>query len=264
MTKLRDFPHWNVREKSSLQFGTFHSFHSFGSPKMRERGQKFKGCRFKNMLVLVKWLAVVCFLLLPPCCCNGAKLRVQLAANPATTASNPLPLCLLPFSTFLPLRQSPRFNPPPKRSNCSSWPWPSFLAQPIQMCCVRPKLFLPNDELAFMPSQSFPFANSLPIKCLPQLQSKSPEMEEELKCPHCRHFLRHPLLLPCRHSYCRECALQAQKRCLPAVPVAAHCPLVGGTSPAASSSSAPSSSGFAMVNEEGNSAHCQALPTHYR
>uniref|UniRef100_A0A915NR42 Uncharacterized protein n=1 Tax=Meloidogyne floridensis TaxID=298350 RepID=A0A915NR42_9BILA len=31
-------------------------------------------------------------------------------------------------------------------------------------------------------------------------------MEEELKCPQCRHFLRQPVLLPCGHSYCRDCA----------------------------------------------------------
>uniref|UniRef100_A0A915LXY3 Uncharacterized protein n=1 Tax=Meloidogyne javanica TaxID=6303 RepID=A0A915LXY3_MELJA len=32
-------------------------------------------------------------------------------------------------------------------------------------------------------------------------------MEEELKCPQCRHFLRQPVLLPCGHSYCRDCVL---------------------------------------------------------
>lgn len=36
------------------------------------------------------------------------------------------------------------------------------------------------------------------------------EMEEELKCPACRQFLREPILLQCAHSYCRECALAAQ------------------------------------------------------
>lgn len=35
-------------------------------------------------------------------------------------------------------------------------------------------------------------------------------MEEELKCPACRQFLRDPLLLQCAHSYCRDCALAAQ------------------------------------------------------
>uniref|UniRef100_A0A915DML2 E3 ubiquitin-protein ligase TRIM9 n=1 Tax=Ditylenchus dipsaci TaxID=166011 RepID=A0A915DML2_9BILA len=35
-------------------------------------------------------------------------------------------------------------------------------------------------------------------------------MDEELKCPACRQFLREPVLLNCAHSYCRECALGAQ------------------------------------------------------
>lgn len=38
-------------------------------------------------------------------------------------------------------------------------------------------------------------------------------MEEELKCPSCRQFLRDPVLLHCAHSYCRECALNSQVRC---------------------------------------------------
>uniref|UniRef100_A0A914DIP7 B box-type domain-containing protein n=1 Tax=Acrobeloides nanus TaxID=290746 RepID=A0A914DIP7_9BILA len=37
-------------------------------------------------------------------------------------------------------------------------------------------------------------------------------MEEELKCPGCREFLREPILLQCAHSYCRECALRAQQK----------------------------------------------------
>ena len=135
------------------------------------------------MLVLVKWLAVVCFLLLPPCCCNGAKLRVQLAANPATTASNPLPLFLLPFSTFLPLLQSPRFNPPPKRSNCSSWPWPSFLAQPIQMCCVRPKLFLPNDELGFYAQPIISICQFPPNQVFAPITAKKPRNGRGIEVP---------------------------------------------------------------------------------
>ncbi|CAN7950172.1 unnamed protein product [Ixodes pacificus] len=36
-------------------------------------------------------------------------------------------------------------------------------------------------------------------------------MEEELKCPACKHFYTNPVLLPCSHSLCLNCALSAQQ-----------------------------------------------------
>ncbi|KAI6239184.1 Zinc finger and Fibronectin and SPla RYanodine receptor SPRY domain containing protein [Aphelenchoides fujianensis] len=37
-------------------------------------------------------------------------------------------------------------------------------------------------------------------------------MEDELKCPACRHYLHEPVLLQCSHSYCRECAVRSQQK----------------------------------------------------
>ena len=36
-------------------------------------------------------------------------------------------------------------------------------------------------------------------------------MEEELKCPVCKQFYTHPILLPCYHSLCLTCALTIQQ-----------------------------------------------------
>lgn len=36
-------------------------------------------------------------------------------------------------------------------------------------------------------------------------------MEEELKCPSCKHFYVQPVLLPCFHAVCLACALQNQQ-----------------------------------------------------
>lgn len=47
-------------------------------------------------------------------------------------------------------------------------------------------------------------------------------MDEELKCPSCRKFLREPILLHCAHSYCRECAIRTQVRVATASGSGAH------------------------------------------
>nr|CAD2193968.1 unnamed protein product [Meloidogyne enterolobii] len=75
-------------------------------------------------------------------------------------------------------------------------------------------------------------------------------MEEELKCPQCRHFLRQPVLLPCGHSYCRDCVLllKQQRRneglLLPSLPPLPQPNLCSSSivPSFSSSSSAPSSS----------------------
>ncbi|XP_064484717.1 E3 ubiquitin-protein ligase TRIM9-like isoform X2 [Ornithodoros turicata] len=36
-------------------------------------------------------------------------------------------------------------------------------------------------------------------------------MEDELKCPICKHFYTNPVLLPCSHSLCLNCALNSQQ-----------------------------------------------------
>lgn len=36
-------------------------------------------------------------------------------------------------------------------------------------------------------------------------------MEDELKCPLCKHFFSNPVLLPCYHSLCLNCALHVQQ-----------------------------------------------------
>lgn len=49
-------------------------------------------------------------------------------------------------------------------------------------------------------------------------------MEDELRCPACKQFVTRPVLLPCAHSYCLQCALTCQ------VPVGSggHAALHGG------------------------------------
>ncbi|CAJ0582232.1 unnamed protein product, partial [Mesorhabditis spiculigera] len=66
-------------------------------------------------------------------------------------------------------------------------------------------------------------------------------MEEELRCPLCRHFFQDPVLLGCGHSYCRDCTVkaiqnpQSNRPHTPATPSASTGPsLLSGHGPASS------------------------------
>ncbi|CAN8031370.1 unnamed protein product, partial [Ixodes persulcatus] len=67
-------------------------------------------------------------------------------------------------------------------------------------------------------------------------------MEEELKCPACKHFYTNPVLLPCSHSLCLNCALSAQQP--------ANAPSTASTT---TTTSAASTHGTASSEDSGNS-----------
>lgn len=74
-------------------------------------------------------------------------------------------------------------------------------------------------------------------------------MEEELKCPACKHFYSNPVLLPCAHSLCLNCALNAQQ---PAnAPTAAH---VANSTSSSEDSGNSSNSGLVGPSEIGTTA----------
>lgn len=102
-------------------------------------------------------------------------------------------------------------------------------------------------------------------------------MEEELKCPACKHFYSNPVLLPCAHSLCLNCALNAQQ---PAnAPTAAHVAnstsssedsgngsssgLVGSSSEIGTTADYPDGDKLSLLSETDSGVVCTSRPSSY-
>lgn len=102
-------------------------------------------------------------------------------------------------------------------------------------------------------------------------------MEEELKCPACKHFYSNPVLLPCTHSLCLNCALNAQQ---PAnAPTAAHVAsstsssedsgngsnsgLVGSSSEIGTTADYPDGDKLSLLSETDSGVVCTSRPSSY-
>ncbi|XP_049940846.1 E3 ubiquitin-protein ligase TRIM9-like [Schistocerca serialis cubense] len=91
-----------------------------------------------------------------------------------------------------------------------------------------------------------------------------PAMEEELRCPACKQLFCNPVLLPCYHALCLNCAVHLQQPAslggggVAAGGVAAAGPVVavGQAPPSSSASTASSSGGTAAGDEAGAAAGC--------
>ncbi|XP_049834538.1 E3 ubiquitin-protein ligase TRIM9 isoform X2 [Schistocerca gregaria] len=89
-------------------------------------------------------------------------------------------------------------------------------------------------------------------------------MEEELRCPACKQLFCNPVLLPCYHALCLNCAVHLQQPAslggggVAAGGVAAAGPVVavGQAPPSSSASTASSSGGTAAGDEAGAAAGC--------
>ncbi|KAH7708468.1 B-box zinc finger family protein [Aphelenchoides avenae] len=116
------------------------------------------------------------------------------------------------------------------------------------IACRRPSAALGWSAAVVLHLRSQPFchqrlpptANCIPPPQLCRAALPAATMEEELRCPSCRDFLREPVLLQCAHSYCRECALRTQQKISASTAAygpgssgsgSAHPPLPGSHSP---------------------------------
>ncbi|XP_013776300.1 E3 ubiquitin-protein ligase TRIM9-like [Limulus polyphemus] len=79
-------------------------------------------------------------------------------------------------------------------------------------------------------------------------------MEEELKCPACKHLFKNPVLLPCCHSLCLNCALQNQQQ-------AQH--LQPPSDDSDSTADYPDGDKLSLVSETDSGVVCNSRPSSY-